>query len=133
MKNDLLELSIESVRPNLKIAEIFFEDAWHPWHVQWLNLEINKFLEDFEIVKNKLIQYYKDEKASCTLENGATIRKPGRAVLETAEEEWRFDNCKIVDCQINEENKKVGLSLWFDGVSYKILKSEENIHSVLAT
>lgn len=123
MKNDLLELSIEPVRPEIKIAEIFFEDLWHPWHCDWQKLIIKDFHADFETVKNKIIQYYKDEKTSCTLENGATIRKPGRAELSTTEEEWLLQNCKIVDCQIDEENKKIELGLWYDGVSYKVLKS----------
>lgn len=121
MKNDLLELSIEPIVPQIKIAEIYFEDAWHPWHVEWQKLIIKDFHADFETVKSKIIQFYKDEKASCTLENGATIRKPGYAELTTEEEEWRLGHCKIVDCQIDEENKKIELALWYDEVSYKVL------------
>ncbi len=119
MNNDLLELSIEPVRPEVKIAEIFFDDAWHPWHPHWQALEINEFKTDFETVQAKIIQYYKDEKASCTLDNGATVRRPGRAELTTADEEWKLGNCKIVDFQVDEEKKKIKLSLSYDEVSYR--------------
>lgn len=33
IKNDLLKLDMHLVRPNIKIAEIYFENAWYPWHV----------------------------------------------------------------------------------------------------
>ena len=127
MKNDLLELSINPTRPELKIAEIFFDGAYHPWHVEWQKLEIKDFHADFETVKNKIIEYYKAEKESCTLENGATVRKPGRAELVTAEEEWQLQNCKIVDCNIDEDNKAIKLGLLYDGVCYKALGKTENI------
>jgi len=132
MKNDLLELIITPVRPNIKIAEIFFEEAWHPWHAAWEILQIKEFKEDFETVQNKIIEYYKAEKASCTLESGATLRKPGRAALTTSDEEWRLENCKITDCQIDEEKKTIVLDLWFDGVCYKSFVTREDYEKARA-
>jgi len=127
IKNDVLELSIKPVRPNITIGEIFFDDAWHPWHAHWEMLEIKEFDEEFEIVRDKIIQYYKDEKASCTLENGATLRKPGRATLTTCHEEWGLGNCKITQCEINEPDKTVKLGLVFDEVQYKsLMEQNEN-------
>lgn len=120
IKDDLLELAAESVRPNIKIAEIFYDGEWHPWHGTWEPLKITKFDEDFKVVRDKLIQYYKSEKSSCSLENGATIRKPGHALLLTDYgEEWRLGNCKISECNIDENNESVILELSFDEVSYK--------------
>ncbi len=123
IKNDLLELSIEPVRPNIKIVEIHLEDGWHPWHCEWQKLKISNFDEDFETVKNKIIEYYKAETASCTLDCGAVTRKPGMAKLtadyEECTEEWQLENCKIVDCDIDDDNKKISIELWYDGARYE--------------
>jgi hypothetical protein len=121
IKNDLLELEIHPVRPNIIIAEIYFDGAWHPWHPQWQPLEIKGFHEDFDTVNNKLIEYYKAEKNSCTVEGGAVTRLPGRAELTTNEEEWKLNHCKIVDCQIDDEHKTIVLKLGYDEVCYKNL------------
>jgi hypothetical protein len=116
----VLELSIKPVKPNLTIGEIYFDDAWHPWHTQWELLEIKEFNQEFEVVRDRIIQFYKDEKASCTLESGVTLRKPGRATMTSSDEEWGLGNCKITQCEINEPDKTVKLGLVFDEVQYKM-------------
>jgi hypothetical protein len=119
--NDLLELPLSTFpRPNIKIVEIYFDNNWHPWHGVWEPLKITDFKEDFETVKNKIIEYYKAETLNCAIE-GAVRRLPGYAMLlvPTYGEEWRLNNCKISDCNIDEKNKSVTIELSFDGVDYK--------------
>ena len=107
------------VRPNVKIVELFFDGSWHPWHGTWESLKVTEFKEEFEIVKDKIIEYYKAEKLSCTLENGATIRKPGYAILLTDYgEEWLLCNCKISECDIDEKTRNITLEFSFDEVAY---------------
>jgi len=127
MKGDLLELSTDNVRPHVKIVEIFVDGAYHPWHPTWEPLRIEKFNEDFDTVVNKVVEYYKAEKASCMLEHGgAIIRRPGHAVLLTDfGEEWSLSNCKVSKFDVDENNKSVVMELSFDAVDYEA--NRENV------
>lgn len=122
MKNDLLELEIHEVKPEIHFAEIFFDGCWHPWHSSLQLLEIKHFYEDFEIVKNKLIEYYKAETADWRT---APIIRGGKAELTTNEGEFNLENCKIVDCDIDEDTITINLKLSYDGISYKCYKNEK--------
>ena len=120
IEGDLLELSTDNVYPHVNIVEIFYDGAYHPWHPIWEPLRIEKFNEDFDTVVNKVVEYYKAEKTSCTLENGTIVRRPGHAVLLTDfGEEWSLGNCKVSKFDVDENNKSVLMELSFDEVCYK--------------
>lgn len=116
LHNDLLELEIEGVRPQLTICEILIDGTYHPWHTTWENIKINNFLETFDIVKNKIINYYKAETASFKQPSGVVARLPGIGKLITDDEEWELLNCKVVDTKLESIPY---LELAFDGVKYK--------------
>jgi hypothetical protein len=126
VKDDVFEVETGWKRPMLKICEIYFDGAYHPWHWNWENLVIDDFVEDFEIVKEKIVDYYKAENLSCRLPREDCIddtpvyqRRPGWARLSATGEEWELRNCKIVGCDIDNENKKIRLELKFDEAGYK--------------
>lgn len=132
--SDLLELPLSTYpRPNIKIVELYFDGSWHPWHGLWDRLKITDFSEDFETVRNKIVEYYKAETANCAIE-GATRRLPGYALLLEPKygEKWRLNNCVISDCSIDEKNKSVTIELAFDGVHYKNCNmNETNKHAAI--
>ena len=110
--NDLLELDIVNVRPNLQPGEIFFEGEYHPWHASWEPLHINAFHEDYHAVKNKIIDFYKKETSNLE-------KKSGHAELITDYNEvWTLNNCKVYDCKSDDIKMHIDLILFFNEVMY---------------
>ncbi len=127
-KNDSLELEIPNlVRPNLDICEIFFDGEYHPWFCNWQNITFDEFVEDFEAVKNKIVEYYKAEKASCmvrSIDGEVLQRKPGYARLTSSVEEFELYDVKVIQCGIDDNAKTIKLVLSHDGCKYKVLQEK---------
>jgi hypothetical protein len=119
-KNDILELELaECVRPEIRICEILTDKGLEPWHATWKTLEIKKFTDDFDVVKTKIVDYYKAEWKSSQVDDGVCQRKPGFARLVSPEEEWTLFNCKVSEYSENSDKKELGFELFFDSVQYK--------------
>lgn len=134
MKDDALELEIENLkehRPQLYIGGLEINDNWEPWHAAWQTLKISKFTEEFEAVKEKIVNFYAIE-GQRNPQTGSTARTAGwgkiLAQYESGQyEEWLLQNLKIMNCKINDSEKSIVLDLMFDGVMYKNMKPEEKI------
>lgn len=126
MKNDVLELETEYIkeftRPQLYIGGLEINDDWQPWHASWQPLKFNKFTEEFEIVKEKIVNFYGTE-GQRNPQTGCTARSAGWGELTTTDEQWLLQNLKIINCKINDNDKSISLELMFDGVSYKNFKN----------
>ena len=126
MKDDLLELEIEDTKeykPQLYIGGLEINGDLEPWHAAWQTLHISKFTEEFEVVKEKIVNFYAIE-GQRNLQTGSTARTPGWGKLSLEHEEWLLQNLKIMNCKINDAEKSILLDVVFDGVSYRNLKKE---------
>jgi hypothetical protein len=129
MKDDILELEIENIKehkPQLYIGGLEVNDGWEPWHAAWQTLKISKFTEEFEAVKEKIINFYAVE-GQRNFQTGSTTRTPGWGKLFIEHEEWIMQNLKIMNCKIRDDDKSIVLDLAFDGVNYKSKKPPEII------
>ena len=129
MKDDLLDLEIENLkehRPQLYIGGLEINDDWEPWHASWKMLKINKFNEEFETVKEKILAFYAIE-GQRNPQTGSTARTPGWGKLSIENEEWLLQNLKILNCKVSDNDKSIVLDVMFDGVVYKSTKPEEKI------
>jgi hypothetical protein len=129
MKDDLLEFELEDVkeyRPQLYIGGLDVNGDWQPWHATWKSLKLNKFIEEFEIIKDKILKFYTAE-GQRNPQTGNTSRSPGWGKLTSDNEQWLIQNLKILNCEINDTDKSINLELMFDSVSYKNYKKEDKI------
>jgi len=134
MKDDVLELEIENIKeqlPQLYIGGLEVNDNWEPWHAAWQTLKISKFTEEFEAVKEKIVNFYAVE-GQRNPQTGGTSRTPGWGRLfakynEGVSEEWLLQNLKIMNCKINDGEKSIVLDIMFDGVNYKSTRPPEKI------
>ncbi len=120
MLEDKLELDIEDIKtqtPIIDIGELIVNNISHTWHTQWRNLRIDKFVEPFEKVRDKIVYFYSLEKNRCTPVDGTVvIRRPGHAILETQDSIYKINVCKILNCFIDEP--EIALELVIDGVNW---------------
>lgn len=119
-KFDLLELEIGPVRPSISFCEILVDGAWYTWYSKWDELVIKDFHESPEVVKNKIVEFYKADRANSKVEtnDGSDCHKwiPGHAQLIDNVETWTLKNCKIVNCNLTKE--PISITLCFDGANY---------------
>lgn len=119
---DVLELELASYnRPSVNVCEVEFDGCKHLWFSVWQDVVVDSFAEDFDIVKDKIITFYKAECLSSKIGTPEPCRKPLLARFYCPQEKWELDNCKIADCVFDEELKRVTLVLKFDGCKYKNL------------
>ena len=127
MKDDFLEFELEDVkehRPQLYMGGLSVNGDWQPWHATWKSLKLNKFTEEFEIVKDKIIKFYEVE-GQRNLQTGTTSRSPGWGKLTMGSEQWLLQNLKILNCEIIDADKSINVETMFDGVSYKNFKEDK--------
>lgn len=119
---DLLELNTKTpARPTIRICEICVDGHMEPWHPQWENLPITDFVEDYQTVKDKVIEFYKSETKSS--QDGPVVKRiPGEAEIysefDNCNETWNLRNCRVVGCDFLDGEEKVVLELAFDGANY---------------
>lgn len=123
MKDDALYLDIEVVRPKLYIGGLEVNDDWQPWHATWQSLKINKFNEEFETVKDKIITFYKME-GTRNPQSGCTTRSAGWGKISNEGEQWLLQNLKILHCKIVDMDQSIELELIFDGAKYTDFRAE---------
>jgi hypothetical protein len=123
MKNDVLILEVEAVRPKLYVGGLEINGDWQPWHATWQSLKIKKFNEAFEDAKIKISSFYAEE-GKRNPQTGCTTRSAGWGKMSSDEEQWTLQNLKILHCKIEDTDKSIEMELIFDGVNYKDFRTE---------
>ncbi len=116
---DKLELDIEEIDahiPKLLVGSLDVGGISHPWHIQWQNLKIVKFIESLDKVRDKIVYFYSLEKNRCCPANGSVvIRKPGHAKIDVNDGMYLIRKCKILNCKITNT---IMLELAIDEVEF---------------
>lgn len=128
MKDDVLLLDIEAPRPKLYVGGLEINDDWQPWHATWESIKLKKFNEEFEEAKLKITKFYADE-GTRNPQSGCTTRSAGWGKISSDDEQWLFQNLKILSCKINDTDKSIEMEIIFDGVIYKDLRTESPLQN----
>lgn len=113
-----LELTVDPIRPNLRIGQFEVDGEYKPWGGQWTNCIFKLFEEPYEVVKARIKKFYEEENLSDKV-NDYSIRKPGTARIYSEDEEWSLVNARVINCKCDDYNKMVELEIAFTGAKYK--------------
>jgi len=114
--DDILELEIGNITPQLNMGEISVGGDSMIWHACWSNMIIKEFKEDLETVKKKVIDFYNAESKN-SKKGEVFVRKPGKAELSTEYEKFELLKCKPMNFKVLS-NGSAYLELNFDGCKY---------------